>query len=47
MNYDWVSAAANWEINPIPDFGDGDDSADNWLLLLLLLLYWNCKFFSA
>jgi len=36
--YEWDSATANWEMNPLPDFADGEDSSDNTLLLLLLLL---------
>ena len=35
INYEWVSAAANWENNSLLDFGDGDDGADNSLFLSL------------
>jgi hypothetical protein len=27
--YEWDSATANREMNPLPDFCDGDDDADN------------------
>jgi hypothetical protein len=29
INYEWVSAAANWEKNSLLDYGDGDDGVDN------------------
>ena len=47
INYEWGSAAVNWEVNPFPDFSDGDDGADNLLLLLLFNIKVNCRFFSG
>ena len=35
VNYEWGSAAANWEKNPLLDYGDGDDGVDNSLFLSL------------
>ena len=38
INYEWDRAAIDWEMNPLPEIGEGEHCVDNLLLLLLLLL---------